>query len=332
MMIRTYAHARAALIGNPSDGYNGKTISFTFGNFFAEVDLYETPELEILPNPSDHSLFNSIEALAYDVNQLGYYGGIRLIKAAIKKFYDHCSENGIYLHKSNFTVRYKSNIPHLVGLAGSSAIVTACIKGLLEFYDVSISKPLLAALILEVETEELGISAGLQDRVAQVYQGLVYMDFDKDLMDKQGYGDYKHIDATLLPNIYIAYQKNLSEISGIMHSDLRARYNRENKEVHEAMEFWGGLTVQVKEMLIAGNGADIGELLNANFDMREKVCKISEGNLSMIKAARSAGASAKFTGSGGAIIGTYADEDMFEKIVIETRKYGVEVIRPEIVV
>ena len=31
----------------------------------------------------------------------------------------------------------------------------------------------------------------------------------------------------------------------------------------------------------------------------------------MVEAARSAGASAKFTGSGGAIVGTYEDEAMF---------------------
>ncbi|MFO8143540.1 MAG: hypothetical protein R6T78_02560, partial [Dehalococcoidales bacterium] len=39
---------RAALIGNPSDGYFGKTIAFTFSNFQADVTLYDTPELEIL--------------------------------------------------------------------------------------------------------------------------------------------------------------------------------------------------------------------------------------------------------------------------------------------
>jgi len=49
MIIKSKAYARAALIGNPSDGYFGKTISFTFDNFAATVTLYESPELEILP-------------------------------------------------------------------------------------------------------------------------------------------------------------------------------------------------------------------------------------------------------------------------------------------
>ena len=57
MIIRTKAYPRVGLIGNPSDGYFGKTISFVFSNFQAEVVLYETPELEILPSEKDRSCF-----------------------------------------------------------------------------------------------------------------------------------------------------------------------------------------------------------------------------------------------------------------------------------
>ena len=39
--IRTEAFARAGLIGNPSDGYFGKTISFIVRNFPARIELTE---------------------------------------------------------------------------------------------------------------------------------------------------------------------------------------------------------------------------------------------------------------------------------------------------
>jgi len=39
-VIRRRAYARAGLMGNPSDGYGGKTISFTIPDFCAEVVLY----------------------------------------------------------------------------------------------------------------------------------------------------------------------------------------------------------------------------------------------------------------------------------------------------
>ena len=41
-----------------------------------------------------------------------------------------------------------------------------------------------------METRELGINAGLQDRVIQAYGGLVFMDFSKEHMIR-GYGEYE---------------------------------------------------------------------------------------------------------------------------------------------
>ena len=38
-----------------------------------------------------------------------------------------------------------------------------------------------------VETEELGIFGGLQDRVCQVYETLVYMDFAREYMEAHGH-------------------------------------------------------------------------------------------------------------------------------------------------
>jgi glucuronokinase len=106
MIICSKAYPRVGLIGNPSDGYFGKTISFTFSNFCAEVVLYETPELEILPSEKDHSRFGSIADIVKDVKLHGYYGGIRLLKAMIKRFYDYCCENQIELHKKNSARRW----------------------------------------------------------------------------------------------------------------------------------------------------------------------------------------------------------------------------------
>ena len=88
MIVRTKAYTRAGLAGNPSDGYFGKTLSVTFKDFYAEVTMYETPDLEILPNDRDHSYFNNLEHLVQDVRRHGYYGGIRLIKAAAKRFFE----------------------------------------------------------------------------------------------------------------------------------------------------------------------------------------------------------------------------------------------------
>jgi len=317
-------------VGNPSDGYFGKTIAIAFTNFQASVTLYESPELEILPNTRDHSRFSGIKALAEDVRRCGYYGGIRLLKATVKRFYDYCCDQGIRLSDANFTLRYESTIPHMVGLAGSSAIITAGLRALMTFYGVNIPRPVQPNLVLAVEKEELGIAAGLQDRVAQVYQGVVYMDFDRTLMERRGYGEYEHLPIDALPPLYIAYREDLSEGSEVVHSDFQERFKRGDAEALEAIECWKNLTDRVRACLLSGQGHRIGPLLNANFDKRAQVCRISPGNLQMITAARSVGASAKFTGSGGAIIGTYEDEKMFAALKKRLEAIRVRVFKPVI--
>ena len=50
----------------------------------------------------------------------------------------------------------------------------------------------------------------------------------------------------------------------------------------------------------------------------------------MVEVARSTGASAKFAGSGGAIVGTYRDEAMFQKLERELGKINCAVLKPTI--
>src|SRR6185503_3561627 len=167
-IFKTKAYARAGLIGNPSDGYHGKTISLIVKNFAANVVIYEWPHLEIMPTRQDQCRFDSLNEMLHDVRLNGYYGGMRLVKGSLKRFAEYCAEQGIELPALNFSLRYDSNIPRQVGLAGSSAIVTATMRALCQFYEMTIPREILPSLILSVERDELGIGAGLQDRVAQV--------------------------------------------------------------------------------------------------------------------------------------------------------------------
>ncbi len=331
MLLQTNAYARAGLVGNPSDGYFGKTISFIVRNFRAEVILYETPELHIQHSSRDETTFSSIGDLAKSVRQFGYYGGVRLLKASVKRFFDYCTRENIPLHDGNFTLRYDSNIPPQVGMAGSSAIITAGWRALMKFYGVDIPRHVLASLVLSVENDELGIPAGLQDRVIQSYEGLVFMDFNRAAVEKLGYGIYEELNPALLPPLYIAYTSRLSEGTEVFHNDIRSRWNRGERDVVSAMYHWANLAQRVRDMLVAGEGGKIGPLLNENFDLRRRLYKIGAGNIDMVETARSVGASAKFTGSGGAIVGTYEGEAMFQALKEKLEPKGYAVIKPEIV-
>ena len=156
MIITAHAHARAGLVGNPSDGYFGKTISFIIRNFRATVRLWESPHFEIVPTHGDLTHFESVNEFLRDVKLHGYYGGMRLIKAAIKKFHEYSAQNHIALPDRSFTIEFETDIPRLVGLAGSSAIVIAMIRALMQFHDIQIPLHELPARILVGRSERTG--------------------------------------------------------------------------------------------------------------------------------------------------------------------------------
>jgi glucuronokinase len=331
MIIESRAYARAGLLGNPSDGYFGKTISIIIRNFGAIVSIYESPDLVIEEQVIDSKRFRNIYHLCDSVSLTGYYGGTRLIKAAIKKFCEYCENNKIKLSNKNFTLRYQSSIPRQVGLAGSSAIITATMKGLMKFYNVKIPLPVLPSLILSAEVDELGIRAGLQDRVIQVYEGCVYMDFNKSYMEEHKHGIYEHLDPGLLPKLYLAYKSQLSKVSGRVLNTLKQKYDNGDESVHKTLSDIAALAEKGKDAITRCDFNELNELINANFDLRYKIMHISESNLEMVRIARDCGASAKFSGSGGAIIGSYKDDEMLRKLVISMKKINARVIKPYII-
>src|SRR5712692_153615 len=330
-IIETYGYARAGFLGNPSDGYFGKTISFSIIDFRARVLLYPSARLEIKPSKADLPIFENLEDLHKTTRWRGYYGGIRIIQSLVVRFMEYCRERGIALNDRNFTVEYESNIPQRLGLGGSSAIITAALRAVCQYFQVEIPLPIQANLALETETRELGVPAGLQDRVIQAYEGLVYMDFSKDIMEKQGYGAYERLDPGLLPNVYIAYRTSLSEGTEVFHNNVRERWRAGDPEVVQAMKTWAGLAEQGKQALLSRDYETLDRLINANFDLRAKIYRLSQGNLEMVHTARGVGATSKFAGSGGAIVGTYKDESMYQELVKAMNAIGVAVLKPKIV-
>lgn len=334
IIIRKRAFARAGLLGNPSDGYHGKTISISVRNFCAEVVLYEWDTLEIVLAEDDRARFSSIYDLARDVKLHGYYGGIRLIKATIKRFVDYGERKGWKLHDQNFSIRYQTNIPRQVGLAGSSGLIVATLRCLMEFYGVEIPREVQPSLVLAVENEELGIAAGLQDRVIQVYEGLVYMDFDQSreqIIDGYKTYAYEPLDPALLPPLYVAYSVALSEPTEIFHNDIRGRYTRGEELVVNAMKHFAEIAHQGRAAILNRDANRLAQLVNENFDTRRRIYNIAPWQVQMVETARACGASAKFAGSGGAIIGTYRDEAMFAQLSEAMARIGCKTIKPEIV-
>ena len=330
MKVTARIPARVGLCGNPSDGYFGRAISLAISNFGAAITVEDADRITLEPSERDHSQFGSLAELVEEVRYAGYYGGLRLVKASVKRFFDYCCNKSAHLPERNFRIRYHSDVPLRVGLAGSSAIVLGALSALARFFDISIDPTHLANLALDVETQELAIPAGLQDRVAQAFGGLVYMDFAREYMEDYGYGAYEKMDERLLPPLYVAYLERVGEGTEVPHADLRRRYEEGDPRVRRVMDELADLVLEFRDALEKSDIKRLRAAMNRNFDLRASVFPISEANWQLVNTARNAGVPAKFCGSGGAIVGICENQSSLAAIESALSAVGARTITPTV--
>src|SRR5262249_32653307 len=160
--------------------------------------------------------------------------------------------------------------------------------------------------------------------------GLVHMAFDQRgerMVDGLRAYHYERLDAALLPPVYVAHHETLGEPTEIFHNNIRDRFNRGDEQVVGAMRTFAGLAAQGRDALLAGDAARLASLMNTNFDTRRGIYRLPSWQIDMVETARAAGASAKFAGSGGAIVGTYQDEAMFERLRASLAAIGSRTIK-----
>src|SRR3954452_4733185 len=263
------APARAALAGNPSDGYGGRTLAVALPALRARVQVEPSARPDV-PN--------------------------MLLAAALLRFVE-----GTGIDPGPVRMRFITMIPEQVSLAGSSAIVVAALRALAAAARVELSPGRIATLALEAETDHLGIAAGPQDRVAQAHGGLVSMDFDA----KHGpSGAVQRLDPALLPPLFVAWQREPGASSGVFHADLRRRHEDGDPAVHDGMKLLTALAAEARDALLEGDLEIFQGCVDATFDARRAMARLDPDEVRMVEAARALGAAANFAGSGGAIVGT----------------------------
>ena len=264
------APARAALAGNPSDGYGGAVLAVTLDALRATA----TAGTGLLASTSTESL---------------------LVDATVTRF---DREFGC----APVPVAFATQIPLTVGLGGSSAIVIAVLRELCAVHGVSLAPDQMAALALSIEVDDLGIAAGLQDRLVQCHGGLQLMDFSGPEPRTE------ELDRSLLPPLLIAWRDATGEPSGIVHGDLRSRYEAHDPAVVRCLEELGDYAREARDALRAVKIPTFKQAVDASFDLREQIVDLQPAHTAMIACARDAGAAANYTGSGGAIVCVCDDE------------------------
>lgn len=229
-------------------------------------------------------------------------------------------------------VRWSTSIPQRVGLGSSSALVIAVLRALCELHRVELGPGEMAELALAVESEDLGIVAGLQDRVAQAYEGLTFMDFGTARNGLGGGrnglgGSYEQLDPALLPPLLIAWREEAAGHSGEIHSSLHARHRDGEPLVRETMASLGAAARDARDALVDGDFERFRACVDATFDLRRRLVVLDELCVEMVETARACGASANYTGSGGAIVTVCPAERGLDQVARALEAIGCGVAR-----
>jgi glucuronokinase len=206
-------------------------------------------------------------------------------------------------------VQWRTSIPRGVGLGGSSAIVISTLRALCDLYGVRLAPAELASFALAVETEELGIVAGLQDRVAQAHGGLTFMDFGRDRR-------YEPLPPGLLPPLLIAWRPDAAQESDDVHRGLQVRAESGDPALLQAMAELAERARAARAALLLGDRDRFAAAVDGSFDVRRRTLALDRRHVEMVECARSLGASANFTGSGGAIVAVCRDERHRDDVAI----------------
>lgn len=266
------APARAALAGNPSDAYGGAVLALTLSRWSAEVRATRAARLRVEP-PS------------------------LLIETAVRRYAAELDPEAL-----TSEVCWESSIPRDVGLAGSSALVMATLRALASLGGAKAGPDRLAALALAVEADGLGIAGGPQDRVVQAYGGLVFMDFGDP-------GEVQRLDARLLPPLLVAWRPEAGGHSGAVHDSLARRHAASERLVHETMNRLAATARRARSALGERDHVLFGRCIDDTFDLRAGMLDLDPRCVEMVSVARGCGASANYTGSGGAIVVVSPDRD-----------------------
>ena len=166
---------RVGLLGNPSDGYGGAALAFTFDAFAAEVRVVPTDEPGFRIAEGETSRWVEAGGLRDAVSTGSVDGLAGLVGASLVVLDDRLSStmSGGLLERGSLglSLTVSTGIPRQVGLSGSSAVTVAALRALDGALVLGLEPGVLAGLALEAERRVLGITCGPLDRIIQVLGG-----------------------------------------------------------------------------------------------------------------------------------------------------------------
>ncbi|MGD9563646.1 MAG: GHMP kinase [Pyrinomonadaceae bacterium] len=215
---------------------------------------------------------------------------------------------------TGFHMTTESEAPAGAGLAGSSTLNIACIAALNKLVGDRYSPDRFIPIAANVECQVIKVPTGFQDYYSAQYGGAAAIHFAPDGMRREPLElDLKTLEGRMVI-LYTGEPRN----SGTNNWAIMKRHIDGDRELFDVFEGIRDGAAQLRPALLAGDWAEVGEILKAGFPLRKRLSpKITTPHMDeLIDVALAAGAIApKVCGAGGGgCIAFFCEEGRKEEV------------------
>ena len=269
MIIRSRAPLRIGLAGGGtdvspySDIYGGAILN-------AAVNLYAYASIEPLKN--DKIILNAQDKNEYieldSASKLEINGQLDLLKAVYNRLLKQ-----YHLQPLSFKLTTYVDAPPGSGLGSSSTLVVAVLGAFAEWLNIPLGEYDMAHLAYEIERKDLAMAGGKQDQYAATFGGVNYMEFYKD--DKVIVNPLRIKDNYLheLELSLMIYYTKTSRLSSQIIEKQTKNVEKNQEASIEAMHKLKEQSIRMKEAILKGNLAEIGEILDFGWRYKKQMAE-----------------------------------------------------------
>ncbi len=324
MLYRARAPLRLGLAGGGtdvspySDTYGGAILNATI-SLYAYATIEEQSGGKIIFEALDRNERAELEAR----ESLEIDGKLDIFKGVYNRVVRDFTKTPLSFKLSTYV-----DAPPGAGLGTSSTLTVAVLGAFVEWLKLPLGEYDVAYLVYEIERKDLGMAGGKQDQYAATFGGFNFMEFyDNDKVIVNPLRIKSEYINELQLNLLL-YYTGTSRLSSKIIEAQQKNVVSKNKKSIEAMHKLKEQAVLMKEAILKGELAKIGEILDLGWQYKKQMAEgITNPVIDEIyETAKRAGATGgKISGAGGGgFMMFYCPGNTRYKVIEALQKFGGE--------
>lgn len=322
MIYRSKAPLRIGLAGGGtdvspySDLHGGAILNATL-SLYANATIELLDEKKVILHAIDRDEVEEYECLP----SLPINGKLDLLKGVYNRI-----QKDYGITEKGFRLSTYVDAPAGSGLGTSSTLVVAIIGAFTEWLRLPLGEYDMAHYAYEIERNDLKLAGGKQDQYAATFGGVNFMEFygsDKVIVNPLRIRQEYLFE--LENNLLLYYTSTSRESAEIIKKQSKNVEDKKGSSI-DAMHQLKEQAQQMKEALLKGRLAQIGEILDFGFQQKKQMAEGISNPLmeDIYNTARKAGATGgKISGAGGGgFMIFYCPANTKYKVIKELEKFG----------